>query len=96
MSICIDFLKKQKGKFYANESKILCYVRICYGINKMVGTVPKCDRCIRSEGQMREGWMTPEGTNSEGRMPKGWVVLEVCATTLKDECEKVWTSKGRV
>ena len=62
-----------KMRFYA----MLGYV---IGLNKMVGTIPKYDRCIHSEGRLREGW----------------VVLEVCATTLKDECEKVWTSKGRV
>ena len=80
---------QMKMRFYAMFGYVM-------GLNKMVGTVPKYDRCIHSEERMREGWMTPKGTHSEGRMREGWVVLEVCATTQKDECVKVWTSKGHV
>ncbi|KAB1199798.1 hypothetical protein CJ030_MR0G013395 [Morella rubra] len=91
-----NFQKNCYGSYKKSEVRMDAYAGYVMGLNKMVGTVPKYERCIHSEGRMREGWMTPKGTHSEGRMLEGWVVLEVCATTLKDECEKVWTSKGRV
>ena len=44
---------QMKMRFYA----MLGYVM---GLNKMVGTALKYDKCIHFEGRMREEWMTPK------------------------------------